>query len=282
MTDPYPQHQQQPYPPPVPNSETPYYFPPDGVYQHAGYDYEPQQFYNQHALPNQDPAYSSQYDVSQIPRSYPTQWNPQAASSSNTNLNNVNNESNATVPQYDPDRLAPGYEPPVRRGSNAEYYAQSAADMQAPPPAPSAPETEQHSRAYDNDPTTAGAAAGEEEEGERSLGGAVLGGATGYYLGHKKDHGLLGAVGGAILGNFVSNKMKKSDSDEEVEEVEVDDDRETEYTRYHSSHYRRSSSHGHGHGHHHHHHHHHHGHSHSHGHGHRSRSRSRYEEEEEW
>lgn len=150
--------------------------------------------------------------------------------------------------------------------------------MQAPPPAPSAPETEQQSRAYDNDPTTAGAATGE-EEGERSLGGAVLGGATGYYLGHKKDHGLLGAVGGAILGNFVSNKMKKSDSDEEVEEVEVDDDRETEYTRYHSSHYRRSSSHGHGHGHHHHHHHHHH---HGHGHGHRSRSRSRYEEEEEW
>ncbi|GAQ41688.1 hypothetical protein ANI_1_600074 [Aspergillus niger] len=250
MTDPYPQHHQQPYPPPVPNSETPYYSPPDGVYQHAGYDYEPQQFYNQHALPNQDPAYSSQYDVSQIPRSYPTQWNPQAASSSNTNLNNVNNEPNAAVPQYDPDRLAPGYEPPVRRGSNAD--AQSAADMQAPPPAPSAPETEQHSRAYDNDPTTAGAAAGEEEEGERSLGGAVLGGATGYYLGHKKDHGLLGAVGGAILGNFVSNKMKKSDSDEEVEEVEVDDDRETEYT------------------------------SHSHGHGHRSRSRSRYEEEEEW
>ncbi|PWY81368.1 hypothetical protein BO83DRAFT_375568 [Aspergillus eucalypticola CBS 122712] len=281
MTDPYPHHQQQPYPSSVPNSETPYYSPPDGVYQHAGYDYEPQQFYNQHALPNQDPAYSSQYDVSQIPRSYPTQWNPQAASS-NTNLNNVNNESNATVPQYDPDRLAPGYEPLVRRGSNAEYYAQSAAEMQAPPPAPPAPETQQQSRAYDNDPTTAGggAAAGkEEEEGERSLGGAVLGGATGYYLGHKKDHGLLGAVGGAILGNFVSNKMKKSDSDEEVEEVEVDDDRETEYTRYHSNHYRRSSSHGHGHGHHHHHHHHHH---HGHGHEHRSRSRSRYEEEEEW
>ncbi|GAA88405.1 hypothetical protein AKAW_06519 [Aspergillus luchuensis IFO 4308] len=181
MTDPYPQHQQQqPYPSPVPNSETPYYSPPDGVYQHAGYDYEPQQFYNQHALPNQDPAYSSQYD-------------------------------------------------------SGKYSAQSAADMQAPPPpAPSAPETEQQPRAYDNDPTTAGgaAAAGEEvEEGERSLGGAVLGGATGYYLGHKKDHGLLGAVGGAILGNFVSNKMKKNDSDEEVEEVEVDDDRETEYTR---------------------------------------------------
>ncbi|OJJ73771.1 hypothetical protein ASPBRDRAFT_515863 [Aspergillus brasiliensis CBS 101740] len=135
--------------------------------------------------------------------------------------------------------------------------------MQAPPT--SVPGTEQ-SRANDNDiaaTTTAGEPG--EEEGERSLGGAVLGGATGYYLGHKKDHGLLGAVGGAILGNFVSNKMKKDDEDD-VEEVEVDDDRETEYTRYHSSHYRRSSSHGHGHG-----------------HGHRSRSRSRHEEyEEEW
>ncbi|KAI2818959.1 hypothetical protein CBS115989_4783 [Aspergillus niger] len=198
MSDPYPQHQQPSYPSPVPNSETPYYSPPDGVYQHAGYDYEPQQFYNQHALPNQDPAYSSQYDVSQIPRSYPTQWNPQPASSSSTNINNVNNESNPTS-HYDPDRLGPGYEPPIRRGSNAEYYAQSAADMQALPP--SALETEQQSRTNGNDPTTAGATG--EEEGERSLGGAVLGGATGYYLGHKKDHGLLGAVGVIIDGRRV-------------------------------------------------------------------------------
>lgn len=34
----------------------------------------------------------------------------------------------------------------------------------------------------------------------------MAGGAAGYYLGHKKRHGLLGAVGGAILGHFIQEK----------------------------------------------------------------------------
>ncbi|PYI08605.1 hypothetical protein BO78DRAFT_459687 [Aspergillus sclerotiicarbonarius CBS 121057] len=250
MSEPYPQHPS--YPPASgtgSEATTAYYSPPDGVYQHPPYDYDPQQFYSQHVPPNQDPAYSSQYDVSQIPRSYPAQWSQTSTTDA--------------PPQqaYDADRLGPHYEPEVRRGSNAEYYNQPAAEQaQAQAPAPET--TDQQ----DPDNT----------EGERSLGGAVLGGATGYYLGHKKDHGLLGAVGGALLGNFIGDKLKDRKENDDEEEVEVeDDDRETEYS-YHSRRTRTSSSHGHGHGHHHHHHHHHH---HGH-HGHRSRSRhSGFEEE---
>ncbi|KAL2221084.1 hypothetical protein M432DRAFT_588792 [Thermoascus aurantiacus ATCC 26904] len=46
-------------------------------------------------------------------------------------------------------------------------------------------------------------------EGERGLGSALIGGAAGYYLGHKKNHGFLGAVGGALLGNFIGDKLKE-------------------------------------------------------------------------
>lgn len=46
-------------------------------------------------------------------------------------------------------------------------------------------------------------------EGERGLGSALIGGTAGYYLGHKKNHGFLGAVGGALLGNFIGDKLKE-------------------------------------------------------------------------
>ena len=35
-----------------------------------------------------------------------------------------------------------------------------------------------------------------------------MGGAAGYYMGRKKNHGFLGAVGGAILGNYLGDKVK--------------------------------------------------------------------------
>ncbi|OOG00928.1 hypothetical protein ASPCADRAFT_125935 [Aspergillus carbonarius ITEM 5010] len=206
MSDPYPQHPSYP-----PTSTTPittgYYSPPDGVYQHPPYDYDPQQFYTQHTPPTQDPAYSSQYDVSQIPRSYPSQW-PQPPTDS----------APPSQPGYDTDRLGPHYEPPVRRGIE-----------------PEAAENSDHQK---GEGETEGEGEGE-GEGERSLGGAVLGGATGYYLGHKKDHGFLGAVGGALLGNFIGDKLKdKKDKEKEDGEGEVevvDDERESEaytITRY--------------------------------------------------
>jgi hypothetical protein len=46
-------------------------------------------------------------------------------------------------------------------------------------------------------------------EGERGLGSSLLGGAAGAYFGHKKGHGVLGAIGGAIAGNFLGEQVKE-------------------------------------------------------------------------
>lgn len=100
----------------------------------------------------------------------------------------------------------------------------------------------------------------ESEEGEtdRGFGSTIAGGAAGYYLGHKKDHGLLGALGGAIAANFIESKVK--------------DRRESSSGSQHGSeHGHHGSEHGH-HGHHHHHHHHHS----------RSRSHSRHRDEDDY
>ena len=37
-----------------------------------------------------------------------------------------------------------------------------------------------------------------------------MGGAAGYYFGHKKNHGVMGAIGGAIAANVLGNKLKGS------------------------------------------------------------------------
>ena len=39
--------------------------------------------------------------------------------------------------------------------------------------------------------------------------GAMAGGAAGFYGGHKKQHGLLGMIGGAIAGSKLEDKMFK-------------------------------------------------------------------------
>ncbi len=45
-------------------------------------------------------------------------------------------------------------------------------------------------------------------EGERGLGSSLAGGAAGYFMGKRANHGLMGAVGGAILGNYLGDKRK--------------------------------------------------------------------------
>ncbi|KAL6230773.1 hypothetical protein BDW75DRAFT_244517 [Aspergillus navahoensis] len=90
----------------------------------------------------------------------------------------------ASVHRHDKTWLSPHYEPRPR-GSNAEYYD------------PSLHEGNQHSTARVSSSSVN--RKGDETDadgGERGIGGALVGGATGYYLGHKKSHGLLGAVGG--------------------------------------------------------------------------------------
>lgn len=88
-----------------------------------------------------------------------------------------------------------------------------------------------------------------DSQSERGAGSSLAGGAAGYYFGHKKNHGLLGALGGAIIGNLLEHKLEDGGR--------------------HSSH-EHGHRHRHGHGGH---HHHHHRHS-------RSRSHSRHREEE--
>ncbi|PYI29615.1 hypothetical protein BP00DRAFT_458537 [Aspergillus indologenus CBS 114.80] len=179
--------------------------PPPPAQQQYDYDYNYNYNYNappptsssSSAYHDQYPqhyGHTSQYDISPIPRSHP------------------DDAGGALVPapapeqqqyhDYDHDRLGPQYAPPppppgygiVRQGSNAEYYDQSHHDdlSQSHNPLPSQRDDE------GVDP----------ESTDRGLGGAILGGTSGYYLGHKKSHGLLGAVGGAILGSLMENRLK--------------------------------------------------------------------------
>ncbi|KAL5342311.1 hypothetical protein BJX70DRAFT_316737 [Aspergillus crustosus] len=104
---------------------------------------------------------------------------------------------------HDENRLGPHYEPRGRHGSNAEYYR--SADSHERSQYPYSRTSSRHEN-HERDETDTGG-------GERGLAGALVGGATGYYLGHKKSHGLLGAVGGALLGNFLENKVEERRDD---------------------------------------------------------------------
>ncbi|OKL55809.1 hypothetical protein UA08_08929 [Talaromyces atroroseus] len=89
-------------------------------------------------------------------------------------------------------------------------------------------------------------------DGERGLGGGLLGSVAGVVAGHQVHHGVLGAVGGGIAGSLLENHFKKQKHKHDEHEDEY------EYAYEH----RRRNHHGH-------HHHHHHRHS-----RHRSHSRN--------
>ncbi|KAL5049777.1 hypothetical protein BDW71DRAFT_204471 [Aspergillus fruticulosus] len=235
----YPPHQS--YTPPQDNAFHP---PPEDQdqYQGSAHGYEPYPAYNPQ-LEGYQTAYSQQeYAPSTQGQNYtPTPTIYHAASEpQNGYLSPALTMAGADTYTHGHEntRLSPHYEPRPR-GSNAEYYD------------PNLHEGDQHSIAKDSSSSVKR----EEDEidadgGERGIGGALVGGATGYYLGHKKSHGLLGAVGGALLGNFLENKIGEMGEG--------------------------GHSHGHGRG-----HGHHHGHGrrrtrHHHHHGSRSRSRSRH------
>ena len=44
-------------------------------------------------------------------------------------------------------------------------------------------------------------------DGERGLGGAIMGGLAGGFAGHQKSHGFMGALGGALLGSFAQDHL---------------------------------------------------------------------------
>ncbi|KAL4934708.1 uncharacterized protein BDV17DRAFT_13154 [Aspergillus undulatus] len=145
---------------------------------------------------------------------------------------------------HDENMLSPHYEPRARRGEAAEYYEASHRDHQRRRRSHS-----RHSRPRESSTSLSrgrdhsGHRETGEGESERGLGGALAGGAAGYYLGHKKSHGLLGTIGGAVLGHFL--------------EKTVDEMRDNRHDGHSSS---SSSHHG----------------SHSHGHGHHGRRRTRH------
>ncbi|OJK00255.1 hypothetical protein ASPACDRAFT_42841 [Aspergillus aculeatus ATCC 16872] len=140
--------------------------------------------------------YTSQYDVTQIPRSHPDEAGGGAPPAPALDQQDQQPPPHYYDYDYDHNRLGPQYEPLpppphgiVRQGSNAEYYNPSQHDLSQPQP--------------DDNGDNPGSS-------DRGLGGAILGGTTGFYLGHKKSHGLLGAVGGAILGSLMENKLKEA------------------------------------------------------------------------
>ncbi|KAJ5130669.1 uncharacterized protein N7515_006708 [Penicillium bovifimosum] len=154
-------------------------------------------------------------------------------------------------PDYPVPVTPTGYEHgQVRVPENAGYYNDHPADQprytpSASPHPPavyiSEPEDAQHAaREHRSDTDT------ETDRGmDRGLGGSLAGGVAGYYLGHKKEHGLLGAIGGALLGNFLEDKVK--------DHKKRDDDgghhhRRKHHHHRHRSHSRHSDQSGHSHG----------------------------------
>lgn len=66
-------------------------------------------------------------------------------------------------------------------------------------------------RAYGNENQQFGQEA-QPADGDRGIGGAITGGLAGGFGGHQVGHGLLGTIGGAILGSFAEDKLKKHEN----------------------------------------------------------------------
>ncbi|KAJ5771228.1 uncharacterized protein N7511_003279 [Penicillium nucicola] len=219
------------------------YYPPEDQSQYPAYPYQqPYGTADPQPIPEQNHAYPPQ--------------------SSSYNLAAESHAPRSHTPTGQPNYLAPGASanPYARSGENLGYYNDHPAEKPRYTPSvsphPPAVYISDHDTRRDEKEQRSDNEQGSDRETDRGLGSSLAGGAAGYYFGHKKDHGLLGAIGGAILGNFLEDKVKdhkKHDRDDE-------------------------SEHRHGrHGHHHHHHHHrsHSRHSDS-GHSHRSHSRSHH------
>ncbi|KAF9889674.1 hypothetical protein FE257_006980 [Aspergillus nanangensis] len=170
-----PQYSAYTHPPPATAA---FYAPPDSLYQNPPYDYESQQPYAQQFPPNQASPYGSHYDLTQPPP------HPPPPPSSGQAYLSPASAANRSYPEN-------------HHGSNAEYYNPHEETLPPPSPHPSHSSRKPRNSPGNNkrDPKN-GAAEDEEEEKDptdRSVGGTLVGGATGYYLGHKKSHGLLGA-----------------------------------------------------------------------------------------
>ncbi|KAF7712701.1 Uncharacterized protein PECH_006665 [Penicillium ucsense] len=114
------------------------------------------------------------------------------------------------TPAGQPDYLGPvhalGPRPASGNGNkvpeNLSYYYPSEETPRYDPPASPRPPSVHVSNADDRHQDREHNREGDDQtgdfEGERGIGGSLVGGAAGYYLGSKKNHGLLGAIGGAV------------------------------------------------------------------------------------
>ncbi|KAF7594705.1 hypothetical protein BBP40_008598 [Aspergillus hancockii] len=167
MSDPFTQNLHPT--PPAPGTGANFYAPPDSLYQNPPYDYESQLPYGQQFSPNQNYQYGSQHDLTQAPRSYPPQ---------------------TSVPQQDyliPSSAEGFQQGRSRHGSSAEYYNVNPNEQDQYPPS--------SHQSYPSDTTQVASTSSNDEGTDRNLGGALIGGASGYFLGHQRDHGFLGAMG---------------------------------------------------------------------------------------
>ncbi|GIC91918.1 uncharacterized protein Aud_008372 [Aspergillus udagawae] len=185
MSDPYGQY--PPY-----NTAAPGPHPSGGAYyapQNTPHDYGSQQQYGQPGqLQQYTGAYNSQHDLSQQAQQY--QQPPQR---------DFLSPSDALGYQH-----APGnHEARGRQGSNAEYYNQhidehrdvSRSRRSRSRASSSAMKDKSGSRSRSRS-----ASSGK----DRDLAGTLLGGASGYYLGHKQNHGILGALGVSMARIIIS------------------------------------------------------------------------------
>ncbi|KAL4754964.1 hypothetical protein BDW72DRAFT_189579 [Aspergillus terricola var. indicus] len=238
MSDPYyPAHQTYMAPqdnafqPPLENKDQ---------YQGSLYGYEPQPTHNSQLEGYQNTYNQQQYTPSAQGQEYTpiqTTYHP-VSEPQNGYLTPASTMTGADAYTHGYNtRLSPHYESRPR-GSNAEYYD------------PNLQEDTQHSTAR----KISSSERREDDEidadgGERGIGGALVGGVTGYYLGHKRSHGLLGAVGGALLGNFLENKIGERNEDGHShyghKRHHGHGRRRTRHHRHHGSHSRSESRHSH-------------------------------------
>ncbi|KAJ9273258.1 hypothetical protein DTO212C5_843 [Paecilomyces variotii] len=208
MSDPYSQY----YSPPAPGGYAPPPPPGGQYYQDPSYQPQPPAYGGYQQPPQQDPAYPYQqpHNAYQPPVPYqgapPENFGPprrqdsfgppMAGGFQHGQADHQFGAYDNSNPQghygyYGPPDNTRGYSP----SPNPQQQ------QQQPPYDPSNPHAQYGEGAPGADPNAA--------DGERGLGSSLIGGAAGYYLGHKKNHGFLGAVGGAILGNIIGDKIKE-------------------------------------------------------------------------
>ncbi|KAJ5097270.1 hypothetical protein N7456_007991 [Penicillium angulare] len=206
MADPYNPYTQ--YSTPAPGGVG--YYPPEDQAHQPAYPYQ-QDAYANHGTAEPQPGAGHTYDAQMQPSQYhlaPDVYQNNAPERSHT-------------PSGQPDYLGPvaaygnqsaqdGKVP-----SNLEYYNPDSQPRYSPVPSthpPSVHVSEAPDPRYEDDRRSIGENG--DAETDRGLGSSLAGGAAGYYFGHKKDHGLLGAIGGAIAANFIEGKIKNRHDDD--------------------------------------------------------------------